>query len=626
MAKKKTTTSQTEAQQIFGALSQTSQDIILLRIQSAAHDFDYCMSTQSTWHDFISNAFTWAATPEKHNFWAGIAASDNAEYIEDQIIETLAVPVPDITEDTITGTEFMNELPRVIANLVQDDFIRHLGSDEFIEFSQEEGTRADHWERIEDPMEEMGDGSIFHFMFKTIGYQSLPSSVLIEKWTGINDENRDTFIKNCEKAGVDLSVPISAFHTIDFSPVLTDEGIKKIHKLDCITGEHLLKVNMKNTFQITEAKFQEVKSQIASRFAYSEDVVEMLYTAMRCGEHCVMFGPGGHGKSEMSIEFFKALGINQATKKATKKSVEDVEDEEIKEIKENKEPTLFVQVLGPGTTIEKLFGGIDMELFRTPGKIQYLVEESFMNHEYVIFEEAFDAPPYVLSTLKDILTSKVFRDGEFQFPIKTKMIVINTNHSRAEIANDLSIKALMERFPLELEVKWQAYHEGNYMNMFNLLFGSSTEVKNYNTVAKLCGTLYSEGITISPRTAVKMAKIYSTVGAAGLKYIAEVPASAYDELATLENAAKQDQISKDLLEGYATQITELYAKTEEQITDHTECLKASKSFARIRKALDKITVTESYFEEKQRLMDSCDTYHNFFKDKALENVEEDQQS
>ena len=505
MAKKTKTTSQTEAQQIFGALSQTSQDIILKRIQSAAHDFDYCMSTQSTWEDFMSNAFTWAATPEKHDFWAGIAASNNPEYIEDQIIETLAVPVPvpDITEDTITGTEFMNEFPRVIANLVQDDFIRHLGSDEFLNFSQEEGIRADHWERIEDPMEEMGDRDIFDFMFNTIGYQSLPSSVLIEKWTGINDENRDILIKNCEKAGVDLSVPISAFHTIDFSPVLTDEGIKKIHKLDCITGEHLLKVNMKNQFTITEAKFQEVKSQISSRFAYSEDVAEMLYTAMQCGEHCVMFGPGGHGKSEMSIEFFNSLGI---------------------------EP--FVQALGPGTTTEQLLGGMDMQLFNTTGKIEYLVEHSFMNHEYVVFEEAFDAPVYVLTTLKDILTSKCLRNGSQIFPIKTKMIVINTNHSRTQIADDLSIKALMERFPLELEVKWQAYHEGNYMSMFNLLFGSSTEVKNYNTVAKLCGTLYSEGITISPRTAVKMAKIYSTVGAAGLKYIAEVPMSAYDELAT----------------------------------------------------------------------------------------------
>ena len=597
---KKTTTSQTEAQQIFGALSQTSQDIILKRIKSAGHDFDYCMSTQSTWQDFMSNAFTWVSTPEKHDFWSDIANSDSAEYIEDQILQTLVVPVPEeesIKEERITGGQFMDEFPRVIANLVQDDFIRHLGSDEFLNFSQEEGIRADHWERIEDPMEEMGDRDIFDFMFKTIGYQSLPSSVLIEKWTGINDENRDTFIKNCEKAGVDLSVPISAFHTIDFSPVLTDEGIKNIHKLDCITGEHLLKVNMKNTFQITESKFQEVKSQISSRFAYSDDVAEMLYTAMQCGEHCVMFGPGGHGKSEMSIEFFNSLGI---------------------------EP--FVQALGPGTTTEQLLGGMDMQLFNTTGKIEYLVEHSFMNHEYVVFEEAFDAPVYVLTTLKDILTSKCLRNGSQIFPIKTKMIVINTNHSRTQIADDLSIKALMERFPLELEVKWQAYHEGNYMSMFNLLFGSSTEVKNYNTVAKLCGTLYSEGITISPRTAVKMAKIYSTVGAAGLKYIAEVPMSAYDELATLENAAKQDQISKDLLEGYATQITELYAKTEEQITDHTECLKASKSFARIRKALDKITVTESYFEEKQRLMDSCDTYHNFFKDKALENVEEDQQS
>ena len=230
MARKKT--SQTEAQEIFGALSHTSQNIILKRIKSAGNDFDYCMSTHSTWQDFMSNAFTWVSTPEKHDFWSDIANSDSAEYIEDQILQTLAVPTPE--EETITGTEFMDELPRVIASLVQDDFVRHLGSDEFLNFSQEEGIRADHWERIEDPMNEMGDQDIFDFMFKTIGYQSLPSSTLIEKSNSLTDEIRDTLIKNCEKAGVDLSVPISAFHTIDFSPVLTDEGIKNIHKLDII--------------------------------------------------------------------------------------------------------------------------------------------------------------------------------------------------------------------------------------------------------------------------------------------------------------------------------------------------------------------------------------------------------
>ncbi len=99
-----------------------------------------------------------------------------------------------------------------------------------------------------------------------------------------------------------------------------------------------------------------------------------------------------------------------------------------------------------------------MKLFNKTGEIQYLVENSFMNHEYVIFEEAFDAPVYVLTILKDILTSRELRNGHQVFPIKTKMIVICTNHSRSVIADDLSIKALMERFPLELEVKWQSYH------------------------------------------------------------------------------------------------------------------------------------------------------------------------
>src|SRR4029078_3038105 len=114
--------------------------------------------------------------------------------------------------------------------------------------------------------------------------------------------------------------------------------------------------------------------------------------------------------------------------------------------------------MGSGTTTDKLFGGLDLKLFNEEGKIQYLVENSFMNDEFVIFEELFDAPDYILEQLKDILSSGVFRNGTQVFPIKTKLIICCTNKTREQFSKNDSLKALMERFPLEHEVKWDSYN------------------------------------------------------------------------------------------------------------------------------------------------------------------------
>ena len=322
--------------------------------------------------------------------------------------------------------------------------------------------------------------------------------------------------------------------------------------------------------------FQEIAQKMSKRFAYSEEVASCLFTSYKSEEHVVLYGPGGHGKSEMSLEFFDSIGIKP-----------------------------FVQALGPGTTTEQLLGGMDMKLFNKTGEIQYLVENSFMNHEYVIFEEAFDAPVYVLTILKDILTSRELRNGHQVFPIKTKMIVICTNHSRSVIADDLSIKALMERFPLELEVKWQSYHEANYQTMFNIVFGSSTTVKDYNVISKLCGTLYSEGTTISPRTAVKMAKIYSTVGAAGLKFFADVPKSAYEELAKIEESSRKDAESLQVITSFEEDIKN-FSDTFNSTTDPVDMLKLSKRLGKHKKALQSLVITETYYEHRDVLIQRCD--------------------
>ena len=122
MAKKKTTSPKKQTQQIFGELSKDAQDVILERIKSEGNDFDSLID-RSDWADFISAAFTWSRTPEGSDFWIDIRNSTDSEYIQNQLIQTFtpsAIPTPKVEVDRITGSQFMDEFPRVIAILLKN--------------------------------------------------------------------------------------------------------------------------------------------------------------------------------------------------------------------------------------------------------------------------------------------------------------------------------------------------------------------------------------------------------------------------------------------------------------------------------------------------------------------------
>jgi hypothetical protein len=62
--------------------------------------------------------------------------------------------------------------------------------------------------------------------------------------------------------------------------------------------------------------------------------------------------------------------------------------------------------MGAGMNADRLFGGLDINKFHDEGVLEYLLDNSFMNHEYVVFEEMMDAPDFILEQLKDILSSE----------------------------------------------------------------------------------------------------------------------------------------------------------------------------------------------------------------------------
>ena len=194
--------------------------------------------------------------------------------------------------------------------------------------------------------------------------------------------------------------------------------------------------------------------------------------------------------------------------------------------------------MGTGMTTDRLFGGLDIPTFEKTGRIEYLVDNSFMNHEYVVFEEMFDAPDFILEQLKDILSSKTFRNGTQVYPIKTKFIVCCTNRTREEFSKNMSLKALMERFPLELNVIWDNYTEISYNKLLETKFGAG----NVDPVIPfLLQEYHGAGITISPRVAVIAYQIFSECGPDSLTFLAEF--------------AKKPEIIKEALKKYENTIS-----------------------------------------------------------------------
>lgn len=188
-------------------------------------------------------------------------------------------------------------------------------------------------------------------------------------------------------------------------------------------------------------------AEATQSFVHADDVREAVSLALVSGKHLILFGPGGHAKSEMIGKVTDALAG----------------------------AVTFVQSFGEGMDEARLYGGLDLPALEAgaEARIQYRPEHSFLAADIAVFEELFDSPASVLLSLKDTLTSGALRNGAQRFTMQTSCIVSATNRSPQEVA-DLgpAAGALIERFPLQLEVDWPSYEAADYLSMFRSVAAS----------------------------------------------------------------------------------------------------------------------------------------------------------
>ena len=346
---------------------------------------------------------------------------------------------------------------------------------------------------------------------------------------------------------------------------------------------------------------------IAKNYVFSSKISEIIGIAIQSEKNVLLWGPAGHGKSEMSLACVKEAG---------------------------KYEDCFIQSFGEGMDESRIYGGIDFRALEEEKVPIFNTERSFLCKEIAIFEEIFDAPAIVLQSLKDTLTSGWLRNGAQQVEMKTKCVIAITNINPAEISDiGASAHALVERFPLQLEVKWEDYKQESYLSMFNRVYPNfNASVKKF--LAKLVERANEEGSFISPRTAIHALELlmayadedddsldYKTYQCLefipGFEVLIKDVSDEIEEMKLREDAERAIRSISRKISNLRKQIDKL---GEEEDTNATSYLQVVAKLKPEVEKLNLLALPDHLMEERDRLVRTCQDLKEYLQDAALNTV------
>ena len=338
-------------------------------------------------------------------------------------------------------------------------------------------------------------------------------------------------------------------------------------------------------------------------FVNSAAMAEILALALVGRVNPMLFGPGGHGKSQM-VERVLSTIIGALTRTLS---------------------------CGEGLSEARLFGGLDFKALESEGLERFHAENSFLSWDFAVFEEILDAPSVVLLSLKDTLTSKALRSGSQLVPMRTQVLLGLTNKEPGEVAEEgPAVQALMERFPLQLRVAWEDYSAGAFKTLFaaqadkrdsnmsitfeeiktlqNKVEGVSIASRMDALLAQLLAGQIERGVIVSPRTAMFARRILATSAVIrGRDHVTEedfislrfLP-GCEDIASTIEadiKAAREKSVAQDTMAAIEWKIAELDLSSTRPI----KLLQAAKIGMEIENQLSGLKVPDELVERRNGL-------------------------
>lgn len=351
--------------------------------------------------------------------------------------------------------------------------------------------------------------------------------------------------------------------------------------------------NLTTNYPNFDALHSEIINILDKKFVNYTEVAHILALSIFTRQNAVLFGPAGHGKSEMVEAVLEGLGLWDRT---------------------NPNTATLIQSFGEGLSEDQLWGGLDFSKLNHPSeaKMEYNVENSFLNYEVAVFEELFDAPPFTLLPLKHTLQAGFLAKNGKNFPMNTQIIIACTNKDPKEIEEmGETYRALLERFPLRLYVTWDKYDATAFSRMLRKHPAASKRMDEKTLIlfSNLLEECRTKGDIISPRTAMKACTVLCNVPPSGQKVT-------YDHFGVLrhvsgfERAGSRilDEINQRAAEAEATlQLQKLYNEYEAFKTKINEYnsrsgaikwLQAAKEAEQFETKFNKVKCPESLFAQR----------------------------
>jgi len=350
---------------------------------------------------------------------------------------------------------------------------------------------------------------------------------------------------------------------------------------------------------------EKIRTILDASFVFIDEVVRIFALAFTGEKNLIIFGPGGHAKSELTKAVVDGLGLDNDT---------------------------FYQFFGEGMDESRLFGGLNFKKLEEEKVLEYYPERSFLNSRVAVFEELFDAPASVLLALKDCLTAKELRNGSQRFKMKTEIIICLTNKEPNEIS-DLgpAAHALIERFPLQLNLKWKDYSASSYLAMFEKVakrLGGPVLNGFKGVLAEILAKATAEGNFVSPRTAVhafQVCQASATMRGANhvekqdltdLRFLPGLEGLAETIQADLTAAMERAAAEKNLSQAEST-LRELLSELS-QATSPIKALQVAKKFVVFQDEVSSLKITDGLSERRKRLRETVGEKITEAQSRALE--------
>ena len=328
--------------------------------------------------------------------------------------------------------------------------------------------------------------------------------------------------------------------------------------------------------------YTKIKDILDAKFIETEKIARILSLAVEGKKNCILWGDAGHGKSEMVAAAIQGLGYSD---------------------------DCFVMSFGEGMDEATLWGGLNFEKLEKESVLEYNPERSFLNHRIAIFEELFDAPPIVLLPLKDTLTARELRKGAQRFAMKTDTIIAITNRAPSEISEiGAAAHALIERFPLQLQVGWDDYSSDRYRSLFEKVHPKTREELR-STLADLIGKVTDDGGFISPRSAVHALETLMIAengsdmqGDACFQALAYVPGfeKVVDGIEADLERNREIRVAKHALTNYQMAITQI-SRAVQAATDADTALQLLHHVIKLDESIQNIRIPDELTEHRDTL-------------------------